>query len=152
MLIDDKITDELWWYTYIYIFFLYIQWQIYALSANHLSLNIEKKKKKKRISSKVIGDFITGKHYLHKVSVWLESRSKREIVIKLADRVGGGDYSAYWKITWSCVFSYACMYLLPLWSLGRAEAKHLSIISSLLLSLPFSLLHSHYNIPLTLCK
>lgn len=44
----------------------------------------------------------------------------------------------------SCACVRAC--LLPLWSSGRAEAMRLGIVSSLLPSLPLSLLHSRYNI------
>lgn len=44
----------------------------------------------------------------------------------------------------SCACVRAC--LLPLWSSGRAEAARLGIVSSLLPSLPLSLLHSRYNI------
>lgn len=95
--------------------------------------------------------FLSGKNYLLKVSVWVELRSGREIVIKQPERVGGSDNSNNREVTWClCVFASLSVSsnssLLLLWSLCSANAKCLGIVSSLLLSLLLSLLHLHYSI------
>lgn len=103
------------------------------------------------ISTKVIGKFKSSEHYLHKVFALTRVCQQRGVCDPTGRGSGRGllrrlsrDHMVCVCSARSCACVRAC--LLALWSSGRAEAVRLGIVSSLLPSLPLSLLLSRYNI------